>query len=439
MAFQQVLHGDNLVIIKTLADESVDCVVTDPPYGLHNDNHAGLIKQWVLGNDGQQKKGFNDLAWDTLPAPSFWAALMPKLKPGAFLLVFASPRTVGLMATSLALAGFEIRDTIHWIYATGFGKQTTLDRVMRKKGGFSEDLINQWQGWAQGLQPAGEPIIVSRKPFRGSCLDNVLKYGTGALNIDACRIPSEDSHRKFKSDRQACRRVVFAKESRGSNSRPDAHPLGRWPKNVIFAHHPLCIPGGECHHNCQVARLQEQSGEVHFRDGRSRAKAAEMGISPFADRYFPTFHFEGQDHFGQRHEGCEDLLWVRDDSSPILWRLVDRAEYDATPDRDKIWGNIHPTVKPPGVMAWLLDLVAREGQTILDPFCGSGSTLVAAKKKGLNAIGIEKEHGYYIISLTRVLATAAPAGGQQCQSEIETSVAAPVVEREEKLVQEKLF
>jgi len=285
------------------------------------------------------------------------------------------------------------------------------------------------------LKPATEPIIVARKPFRDSCLDNVLKYGTGALNIDKCRTPSEDSHRKFKRERQACRRVVFARETKRSHSRPDAHPLGRWPKNVIFTHHPLCIPGGECHFNCQVAMLQEQSGEVHFRDGRSRAKAAEMGISPFADRYFPTFHFEGQDHFGQRHEGCEDLLWVRDDSAPIQWRLVDRAEYDATPDRDKIWGNIHPTVKPMKLMEWLVKLGMPAGGMLLDPFAGSGSTLVAAARLGFDAIGAEMYADYIKIIEARLAASAVSA---QAIIAHEVANAAPVTP-ERKVDQQSLF
>lgn len=406
----KIIQGESPAALSSLAAESISCVITDPPYGLHNDNQADLLRQWAQGNAGQQSPGFNGLAWDTLPPPTLWAALMPKLKPGAFLFVFAGSRTYHLMAASLVLAGFEIRDSIlAWVYGTGFGKHTTLDRVMRKKGGFSEDLINQWQGWAQGLKPATEPIIVARKPFKGACLDNVLRFGTGALNIDKCRTPSEDSHRKFKPDRQACRRVIFARESRGSNSRPDAHPLGRWPKNVVFAHHPLCVAGGECHFNCQVAALAEQSGEIPF-DSLSNEEAAELGISPCADRYFSTFRYKSSERriLTERHAGCEDLLWVRDDSSPILWRRVDRAEYDAAPKEVKIWGNIHPTVKPGELMEWLVNLGMPAGGLLLDPFAGSGSTLVAAARLGFDAVGVEM-HAAYVEIIEARLAVSAQA------------------------------
>lgn len=402
----KIIQGESPAAFASLAAESISCVIADPPYGLHNDNQADLLRQWAQGNAGQQSPGFNGLAWDTLPPPTLWAALMPKLKPGAFLFVFAGSRTYHLMAASLVLAGFEIRDTIlAWVYATGFGKQTTLDRVMRKKGGFSEDLINQWQGWAQGLQPATEPIIVARKPFKGACLDNVLKYGTGALNIDKCRSFSEENENISFANRVSPRRmVVYSAERLGRGQRPDYHPLGRWPKNVIFAHHPLCVAGGECHFNCQVSALAEQSGEVHFRDPTAKAKAAELGISPCADRYFPTFRYNMSER-DERHAGCEDLLWVRDDSSPILWRRVDRAEYDAAPKEVKIWGNIHPTVKPGELMEWLVNLGMPAGGLLLDPFAGSGSTLVAAARLGFDAVGIEMHAAYVEIIEARLAAS----------------------------------
>lgn len=179
--------GDNITSIAGLADNSVDSVVTDPPYGLSqhaSEDVTAALLAWAQGREYTVKKrgGFMGKTWDSfVPGPEIWKEVFRVLKPGGHILCFAGSRTDDLMGIALRLSGFEIRDKVMWLYGNGLPK--------------SYNLAGDWQGWGTALKPAFEPIIVARKPLAGTVVANVLAHGTGALNIDACRVGDEDGGR----------------------------------------------------------------------------------------------------------------------------------------------------------------------------------------------------------------------------------------------------
>jgi len=206
----KLLHGDCLNVLPTLADNSVDSIVTDPPYGL-----SFLHKKW-------------DYA---VPSIEIWKECLRVLKPGGHLLCFAGTRTQHRMCVNIEDAGFEIRDLISWIYGTGFPKNHNIAKALDKKA--EAKAAKKYEGWGSALKPSTELITVARKPFKGTIAANVLEYGTGGINIDGCRVPS-----------------------------------GRWPANLILQHLPECrnvVEKWNCTDGCPVAVIDEQSlaGGMH--------------------------------------------------------------------------------------------------------------------------------------------------------------------------------
>lgn len=387
MALPTLFNGDALDVLPKLDGGSVDAVVTDPPYGL-----AFMGKEW----DQYTPAGYQQ--WCTL-----WAAeCLRVLKPGGYLLAFGGTRTAHRLAAGIEDAGFEVRDTITWLYGSGFPKSLdvskAIDRAagaerevvgarpwssprldpgrgvsgLRQAGGFAGDYegarvdlpitapatddARRWQGWGTALKPASEPIVVARKPFPGTVVSNVLAYGTGALNIDGCR-------------------VAAAGRAAGTTDH------GRWPPNVVLSH-AAAGDGGTgcasvCVDGCPVAELDGQSGasvsvaRVGARPGKvvgtfgaytGQAEVA-MGHSDSggASRFFPTFRYQAK---------------------------APRKE------RPRVDGVAHPTVKPLALMRWLVTLVTQEGGHVLDPFAGSGATVEAAIMDGYQVTAIEREADY---------------------------------------------
>lgn len=192
-----IYHGDCLAVLRTLPDCSVDAVVTDPPYGL-----AFMGKRWDYD----------------VPSEEVWRECLRVLKPGGHLLAFAGTRTQHQMAVRIEDAGFEIRDMIAWIYGSGFPKSRNLD--------------GEWQGWGTALKPSLEPITVARKPLIGTVASNVLAHGTGALNIDRCRVAAEAGRPLVVSDRRDGN-GVYRDGLQGSRQVPGGTDAGRWPANLI--------------------------------------------------------------------------------------------------------------------------------------------------------------------------------------------------------------
>ena len=336
-----LLHGDCLEMLPTLADSSIDSIVTDPPYGL----------------------SFMGKKWDyDIPDESIWRECLRVLKPGGHLLAFAGTRTQHRMAVRIEDAGFEIRDMIAWVYGSGFPKSHNLD--------------GDWRGWGTALKPALEPITVARKPFIGTVAENVLVYGTGALNIDSCRVAidvSVDDPRlggkgTWSSDKMA--KNVY--EGGYAGERVGSSPLGRWPANLIHDGSEEVVglfPG-----NAGSAALFFYCAKASKRDRDEGLEGFEAKATAFGNQAQAELKRGNLDH---------------DDGKSGMNKV-------------KMRQNTHPTVKPTDLMRYLCRLITPVGGTVLDPFMGSGSTGKAAMKERFNFIGIERDESYFEIAKARI-------------------------------------
>ncbi|PUA41382.1 site-specific DNA-methyltransferase [Pseudomonas protegens] len=356
------LHlGDCLELLCSLPDNQVDSIVTDPPYGL-----SFMNSQW----DGD------------VPPVAIWAECLRVLKPGGHLLAFAGTRTHHRMVTRIEDAGFEIRDMIAWVYGSGLPKSKNLD--------------GDWQGWGAALKPALEPITVARKPLAGKVAANVLIHGTGALNIDACRIPAEPMPPNTGTGAMPRRRE---NEHRGPGIVAQPHPSGRWPANLIHDGSPEV-----------TALLPAEAGAaapVHLRKG-DKFRNSYGAFAGNLDEAGSTFYVDtgNADRFFycakasriDRNEGCQGM-----DRQPLHWSSGDAnpGSFQAA-GTDKTSPNHHPTVKPTELMAYLCRLVTPPGGVVLDPFMGSGSTGKAALREGFRFLGIEREPCYFAIAQARL-------------------------------------
>jgi site-specific DNA-methyltransferase (adenine-specific) len=363
-----IINGDSFEEVKTFEDNSIDALVTDPPYGMSNISHTAFMDcmtNWCSDDDMYlpKAKGFMNKSWDGfVPPPGFWKEVLRVLKPGAYGLVFASSRTQDLMGLSLRIAGFEIRDCVTWLYGSGFPKSHDISKAMDKKNGTLKvigqgragknalgqdsgynktynpntyDIVEanseeakQWEGWGTALKPSYEPALLIRKPFKGSVASNVLEWGVGGINIDGCRI--------------------------GETKRA---PGGLSKRN------PNCIYG----------KYGVETG-------------MESGHNPNIGR-FPSNTI--------MNDAASSLL--KDESRFFYTAKASSSERSAGIKR-----NIHPTVKPIEIMRYLCRLITPPNGLILEPFLGSGTTAIAAEKEGFNIIGIEREKEYYDIAQARI-------------------------------------
>jgi len=333
-------NGDCLEVLATLPAESVDSIVTDPPYGL----------------------SFMGKKWDyDVPAVAIWKQCLRVLKPGGHLLAFAGTRTQHRMAVRIEDAGFEIRDMIAWVYGSGFPKSLDVSKAIYKAAGqvrateyepnyasatfgrgfgggkhgaVSEPPITAaaaaWRGWGTALKPALEPITVARKPLRGTVAENVLQYGTGGINVGGCRVGTDGGTAK------------------GSK------PMGEG--NGIY--------GAGLHGACEITQLSE---------GRWPANLI--------------------------HDGSDEVVGLFPEDGDAS---AARFFYCAKAGPDERRDSKHPTVKPVALMRYLVRLVTPIGATVLDPFCGSGATLEAAMLESCKAIGVELNPEYCADAVERL-------------------------------------
>ena len=294
----RVICGDCREVMAGMDAASVESIVCDPPYGL-----AFMGKAWDHG----------------VPGVPFWTAALRVAKPGAHLLAFGGTRTHHRLACAIEDAGWEIRDCLMWLYGTGFPK--------------SHNLKGQWAGWGTALKPAWEPIIMARKPLVGTVAANVLEHGTGAVNVDGCRVGTEEVLGRAKGG--WLKGGYVGGKTPQWNSLGTTKEGGRWPANLI---------------------LDEQAGQIR---------------NAYGDTGGPSRFFY-----------CAKAS------------KAERGE-----------GNTHPTVKPIALMRYLCRLVTPPGGTVLDPFAGSGSTLLAAQAEGFAAIGIEIDETYLEICKARLRGT----------------------------------
>jgi hypothetical protein len=325
--------------------------VTDPPYGL----------------------SFMGKAWDyDVPGVDVWREVLRVLKPGGHLLAFAGTRTQHRMAVAIEDAGFEIRDMIAWVYGSGFPKSLDVSKAIDKAAGAEREApatpeAQQWAGWGTALKPALEPITVARKPFKGTVAANVLQHGTGALNVDGCRVGSEDMSSQWDRTWNDNTGEMGSRYPQSGRVPGKKVPPGRWPANLIH-------DGSD-----EVVKLfpEQRNGGANVSD--TRKAGASTSILSGTGLSEPT-----------------NAAYANDSGSAA------RFFYTTKATRAERQGVTHSTVKPLDLMAYLCRLVTPPGGTVLDPFMGSGTTIKAALSEGFNAIGIEREPAYFAMAEHRM-------------------------------------
>ncbi|NED96463.1 site-specific DNA-methyltransferase [Phytoactinopolyspora alkaliphila] len=484
-------HGDVLEVLAELPDASADAVVTDPPYGIGFMGH-----QWDQPGDFgplSAAHGGSNVSYGGAPHPAMEAGRYDRsslanqrfqqwchawaleclriLKPGGHLVSFGGSRTWHRLAAAVEDAGFEIRDSVAWLYGSGFPKSLNVSKAIDKRPGVirhaefaahlaerraaaglsradvservvgartgacwnwehhqfpeakwwpalrdlldmddekwgsviaeaerekvgtrtagrlavapgqgadrravdleitkhSTDAARKWQGWGTALKPGFEPIVVGRKPLAGTVAANVLEHGTGALNIDACRIGDASTRRRNTAELGYHGGNISDDYVTGSDS-------GRWPTNVVLE-------------EGLAAELDEQTGEL-----TSGANPTRRGSDKFRDAYGD---FKGQ----------EECTPARGAGSGGASRFFPVFRYEAKADageRPRVNGVAHPTVKPLDLMRWLVRLVTPPGGTVLEPFAGSGTTVEAALLEGFHCIAIERETKYLPLIEARI-------------------------------------
>jgi len=385
----RVFHGDCRDIMEgRLPDNSVDSIVTDPPYEL----------------------GFMGKKWDDTGIAynsEVWENAYRVLKPGGHLLAFGGTRTWHRLAVAIEDAGFEVRDNIAylhdgglpgpmcWAYGSGFPKSLDVSKAIDKRAGAERERVpytggiasgsgnyggggevhagtkvgdapatpaaEQWQGWGTALKPAHEPIVVARKPLIGTVAENVLTHGTGALNIDGCRIGTDGGTTKGNPPKGESNGIY----GNGLNGACDVVPInaGRWPANVILD-------------ESQAAELDKQSGVT------TSGAAGSKGASGFAQGYDGDY-----------------TVPYGDTGGASRFFYVAKAGKKERPNVD---GVAHPTVKPIALMRYLVRLVTPPGGTVLEPFAGSGTTVEACILEGFDCIAIEMTDDYLPLIAERV-------------------------------------
>ena len=383
-------HGDCIETMNQMPPESVDAIVTDPPYGL----------------------GFMGKKWDGLPPSLEWAeACYRVLKPGGHIAAFGGTRTWHRLAVAIEDAGFEMRDSLAWLYGSGFPKSMNVGKAIDKAAGAEREVVGtklgqpgyslapstggnlyegsfggtgdpikearitapatpeaaQWDGWGTALKPAFEPIVLARKPLAEKTVArNVLAHGTGAINVDGCRIATDEqiaAHHGTANPRVAMGDGWGEGYQVGQAASTPPNTSGRWPANVLLDHHA-------------AAWVDEQSGvskspSPYVQKTESNGSVYDLGSLNNKGGRISTHHGDSG--------GASRFFYTA--KAPKR-------------ERPNVGGVQHPTVKPLAIMRWLIRLVTPPGGVVLDPFAGSGTTIEAALIEGFDPVGIEMEADY---------------------------------------------
>lgn len=306
---------------------------------------------------GQEWDG-GDLAFK----PDVWREVLRVAKPGAYLTAFGGTRTYHRLACAIEDAGWEVRDCLMWLYGTGFPKSLDVSKALDKAA--EANRAKLYDGYGTALKPSYEPVILARKPLVGTVAQNVQRHGTGGLNIDANRVHGGPSVGGSISGGTALGQGSGWNAHNNRTTQIDrSMAQGRWPPNVLLGHAADCTVEA-CSEECLCRQLDEQA---------ERKPAPVRDSLAGASRFFPRFRY-----------------------TPKVARK-ERA------------GSSHPTIKPLAVVEWLLRLTAPPGRPrVLDPFCGSGTTLIAAHRLGIEAVGIEREAEYVEQAYQRFTNTSRP-------------------------------
>lgn len=414
----KLINGDCLVKLKELETNSVDSIVTDPPYEL----------------------GFMGKSWDSTGIANnkeMWAECLRVLKPGGHLLAFSGTRTYHRMASVIEDAGFEVRDMIEWVYGSGFPKSLNIGKAVDKLQGNEREVVgkkrcgiadspfgsceeerkhidetkgnSEWEGWGTALKPAHEPICLARKPLvEKTVAENCLKHGTGGINIDESRVFRDKDDKSGWSEAPG-KASGFSPgdESKMDYSKPreqkNDNELGRFPANLI---HDNSEEVRECFPETGKSKSggSRGNGEAFFgnRSGFERGGIDDNGGN--ASRFFKSIIYQAKASKSERNKGC-DGLEEKEEVYPGI------NTFDESGNRLRSDGSVipplksknnHPTVKPIALMEYLIKMVTPKNGTVLDPFMGSGSTGVAAKQNCYNFIGIELDENYFNIAKQRI-------------------------------------
>ena len=451
----KLLLGDCLEKLKELDDNSVDSIVTDPPYGL-----SFMGKDWdhikaTQETKSQVVKGLGAGMKMTTLADNIefekwvteWSMECYRvLKPGGYMLAFGGSRMYHRLASGVENAGFEIRDQMMWVYGSGFPKSRdigkdiekikvggikNLKQVGTKQGikvetgtsGYSYskeyvagksmggkqisgdipvyEITNEWGGWGTALKPAHEPIVMARKPISEKTVgNNVLEWGVGGINIDGCRISHNEPIRVKKA--QEGGNKVYGQSGRYEDT-TELKPEGRFPANIIFDEEAGKLLDEQSGISKQSGKLYEgKDSKTSFGQIKSSAVNTNYGDIGGASRFF----YCPKTNKSDRNEGLDDFETKKSSSMPGRRNAEDmsssKIDNDVTGRFVTLRQNVHPTVKPTDLMAYLIRLVTPKGGIVLDPFMGSGSTGKAAVREGMDFIGIERENEYFQIAEARI-------------------------------------
>ena len=419
MADFKLLQGDCVEVMRGLPANSVDAIVTDPPYGLEfmgkewdapwkskdvrqpddegftkTDNAYGRSKvRYAMGASygagNQAMVGFQE--WFHQVAVEMYRVL----KPGGHVLSFGGSRTYHRMACAIEDAGFEVRDQLMWVYGSGFPKSHNISKALGEP--------KQWEGWGTALKPAHEPIVLARKPVEGTVAENVLKYGTGGLNIDGCRVSAEGEDFSNVQDRKDLTGKLTTHHEGGNAEALDKlKKLGRFPANLLHDGSQQVLDLFPGDRGAAAPVRSGLSGESKHGIYNDYAQRGDDGATFYGDKGSAArFFYCPKASKSDRDEGCDKLPTKE---KPAHMRTADgTGEASMTegfqPTQRK---NTHPTVKPTELMRYLCRLITPPSGTVLDPFNGSGSTGKAAVKEGFNYIGIEKEAEYLRVAEARI-------------------------------------
>jgi site-specific DNA-methyltransferase (adenine-specific) len=408
----KIIHGDNLEVLKTYPENFFHSVVTDPPYGLK----------------------FMNKHWDyDVPQVEFWREVLRVLKPGGYVLSFGGTRTYHRMAVNIEDAGFIIRDQLQWIYGSGFPKSLNIGKAVDKSQGNEKKKIgerlghdirggalmeardpelkkennklkititqgsSEWEGYGTALKPANEPICLAMKPLsEKNFAENVLKWGTGGMNIDGCRVGTEQTVTRAKRKGMS---FTSLGNGQGFNGCDESINQGRFPSNVILDEEAGAL-------------LDKQSG-VTISKSTVRKNKVNTGKNGIYNNYnaqdshgFDGFGGASRFFYCSKASSSERNAGMRWDSEKKLESGIQRGSYGSFNGRSNYYKNYHVSVKPLNLMRYLVRLVTPKGGIVLEPFAGSGTTLLAAKKEGFEFVGIERELEYCKIAEQRLEAVA---------------------------------